>query len=298
MLLEQMLEAFVDVYGNVKRPASCRLARYTRGPMSLSRWAFHQITDKGYVYTSQSGVNEPELDEESDRRFLLRMDGNLRFAGKTVLDVGCGHGSLCVAAARAGASEVVGVDLDVSLAEGQLRARGEGLAQTITFVRTQGQLEELAGRQFDLVISKDSMEHFPDPESFVSVMTGVVKPGGELAIGFSPLWKSPNGGHIDYMTKVPWAHLIFSEETIMAERRRFRPNEQAARFNEVVGGLNKMTLARFHRIMASTGLKQIYLATNPGGRRGLKAMRAVAKIPGLAEYFTVGVYGIWRKPAA
>jgi len=264
--------------------------------MSFARWAFHQITDKSYVYTPQSGVNQPELDEESDRRFLVRMGGHLRFAGKTTLDVGCGHGSLCVVAARAGAPEVVGVDLDVSLATEQLRARGADLARRVSFMRTQGRLEELAGRQFDLVLSKDSMEHFPDPESFVSVMTELVKPGGELAIGFSPLWKSPNGGHIDYMTKVPWAHLIFSEETIMAERRRFRPNEQAERFSEVVGGLNKMTLARFRRIMASTGLTQAYLATNPGDRRGLKAMRTGAKIPGLEEYLTVGVYGIWRKP--
>jgi 2-polyprenyl-3-methyl-5-hydroxy-6-metoxy-1,4-benzoquinol methylase len=266
--------------------------------MSFSRWAFHQITDKSYVYTPLSGVDEPELDEESDRRFLLRMGGHLRFAGKTVLEVGCGHGSLCVVAARAGATEVVGIDLDVSLATEQLCARGADLAQTVSFMSTQGRLEELAGRQFDLVVSKDSMEHFPDPESFVFVMTQFVKPGGELAIGFSPLWKSPNGGHIDYMTKVPWAHLIFSEETIMAERRRFRPHEQAERFSEVVGGLNKMTLARFHRIMASTGLTRAYFATNPGDRRGLKAMRASAKIPGLEEYFTVGAYGVWHKPGA
>lgn len=262
----------------------------------LSRWLFHQITVKDYTYTSDSGVREAESDEASDERYLNRMQGHLTFAGKSVLDVGCGHGTLCVRAAFGGAAHAVGVDLDVSVAEERLRENDSDVAHRIEFVQTTGQLNELAGRQFDLVISKDSMEHFADPEDFVQRMASLVKPGGELAIGFSPLWKSPKGGHIDYMTKVPWAHLVFSEKTIMAERRRFRPNENANSFAEIVGGLNKMTLSRFRSIMASTTLEPIYFEHNVGDRPVLKAMSLIAKIPGLQEYFTVGVYSIWRKP--
>jgi 2-polyprenyl-3-methyl-5-hydroxy-6-metoxy-1,4-benzoquinol methylase len=265
-------------------------------PSRFSRWLFHQITVKDYAYTPDSGVREAELDEESDDRYLRRMQGHLTFAAKSVLDVGCGHGSLCVRAARGGASAVTGVDIEIALAEERVREHGGDVADRIELVQTAGQLEELRGRQFDLVISKDSMEHFPDPEAFVHLMTALVKPGGELAIGFSPLWKSPKGGHMDYMTKVPWAHLMFSEETIMAERRRFRPHEDANSFAEIVGGLNKMTLSRFSSIMSSTGLEPVYYEHNVGDRASLKAMRQIAKIPGLREYFTVGVYSIWRKP--
>lgn len=262
----------------------------------LSRWLFHQITVKDYTYTPDSGVRGTAIDEASDQVYLDRMQGRLTFAGKSVLDVGCGQGTLCVRAVRDGATEAVGVDLAVDRAEEQLREQPGEIAEKVEFVATSGQLEELRGRQFDLVISKDSMEHFPDPEDFVHLMTSLVKAGGELAIGFSPLWKSPKGGHIGYMTKVPWAHLMFSEETIMAERRRFRPHENANSFAEIVGGLNKMTLARFESIMASTGLEPVYLEHNVGDRRSFKLMRRLAKLRPLREYFTLSAYGIWRKP--
>jgi len=43
------------------------------------------------------------------------------------------------------------------------------------------------------------------------------------------------------MTPLPWAHLLFPESVIMNERKRFRPDENANKFEEVKGGLNKMT---------------------------------------------------------
>jgi SAM-dependent methyltransferase len=266
--------------------------------MKPSRWLFHQITDKNYVYTPESGIRGAEPDEESDSRFVKRFGGNLEFEGKAALDVGCGMGSLCARAARAGASEIVGIDLDVAPAEARIRERYPDVAERVELVRTAGGLEELSGRQFDLVTSKDSMEHFPDPESFVHLLVALVKPGGELAIGFSPLWKSPKGGHIDYMTRVPWAHLLFSEETIMAERRRFRPHENAISFAEIKGGLNKMTLARFRSIMGGTELEPIYFEINVSDHPAVKAMRALTKVRPLREYFTQSVYSIWRKPVS
>jgi hypothetical protein len=89
-----------------------------------------------------------------------------------------------------------------------------------------------------MILSKDSFEHYDDPEHFITTIAERLNPGGELVIGFGPLWKSPTGGHINYMTPLPWAHLLFSENVIMAERRRFRPQENARRWSEVRGGLN------------------------------------------------------------
>lgn len=263
----------------------------------LSRWLFHQITDKDYEYTPAAGNRDEEGDDSSVEQFIARFGGNLTFAGKSVLDVGCGMGGLAAEAARQGAREVVGIDLELEGAKEQIARRYPDVAEKIELVTTSGDLEEVAGRSFDLVISKDAMEHYPDPEGFVPRMTARVAFGGELAIGFSPLWKSPRGGHIYYMTKLPWAHLIFSEQTIMAERRRFRPDEDAASFAAVRGGLNKMTYARFRRLMAATGFEPVYFATNVGDSRAVKAMRQLAKLRPLREYFTQSVYSIWRKPA-
>lgn len=264
---------------------------------ALSRWLFHRITVKVPERAAAAQGRDEEGDDSSVEQFVGRFGGNLTFAGKSVLDVGCGMGALAAEAARQGASEVVGIDLELETAKEQIERRHADVAARIELVTTAGDLEELAGRSFDLVISKDAMEHYPDPEGFVPRMTALVAPGGELAIGFSPLWKSPKGGHIYYMTRVPWAHLMFSERTIMAERKRFRPDEDAESFAEVRGGLNKMTYGRFRRLMAATGFEPIYFETNVGDSRAVKAMRALAKVRPLREYFTQSVYSIWRNPA-
>jgi 2-polyprenyl-3-methyl-5-hydroxy-6-metoxy-1,4-benzoquinol methylase len=263
-----------------------------------SRWLFHQITDKDYVYTPAARGRSEEGEDSSVGQFVGRFGGNLTFAGKTVLDIGCGMGSLAAEAAQQGATEVVGIDLEVKMAGEQIARRFGDVADKIELVETAGDLDEIAGRSFQLVISKDAMEHYPDPEHFVHRMTKFVAPGGELAIGFSPLWKAPQGGHIYFMTKVPWAHLMFSEQTIMAERKRFRPDEDAETFAEVRGGLNKMTYARFRKLMAETGFEPVYFETNVGDSRAVKTMRALAKVPLLREYFTQSVYSIWRNPAS
>ena len=44
--------------------------------------------------------------------WLRRMNRDIDFKGKRVLDVGCGHGALSMLMAQLGASKVVGVDLD------------------------------------------------------------------------------------------------------------------------------------------------------------------------------------------
>jgi len=263
--------------------------------MDLAHRLFHQVTVKHPPPAPEGSGRSADADEASDAQWLGRM-GGLDFAGKQVLDIGCSGGTLCVRAAREGAAAVTGVDLDVEHAQRFVAAAAGDVTDRVEFVATAGDLDELAGRRFDLVLSKDSMEHYPTPERFIDLIVNLVKPGGELAIGFSPLWKSPKGGHIDYMTRLPWAHLIFPEETIMAERRRFRPDDPAGSFATVQGGLNKMTLRRFEAVMAQTGLEPVSRATDPGERPVLRAMREIAKVPPLREYFTVGIYTIWRKP--
>ena len=244
------------------------------------------------------GARDAEWYDDSVQRFLDRFGGTLQFAGRSVLDVGCGTGALCAEAARAGATEVVGTDLPPmdAVIQGAATAFAD-VADRIRFVETAGDLSELDGRQFDVVVSKDAMEHYDRPAEVVARMAEMVRPGGELAIGFGPLWRSPRGGHLGYMTPVPWAHLVFDESTILRERRRFRPDEHAERWSEVRGGLNQMTLSRFESIMAGVGFEPTYFATNMGGGKGPRVARAASRIPALRELFATSVYSVWRRPA-
>jgi 2-polyprenyl-3-methyl-5-hydroxy-6-metoxy-1,4-benzoquinol methylase len=236
------------------------------------------------------------------RRFFTRLEPWLNVSGKTVLDVGCGAGYLCHEAARRGATRVVGVDIDADyVALGLAQLEAQGLDSRVALKQYAGHPSELAGEYFDVVLSKDSVEHYgahastPTAESIIEAMGGLLRPGGQLAIGFGPLWNAPYGGHID--SWLPWAHLIFPEEVIFDEFRRVRPPGKTARtFAEGVG-VNRMTLARFMDIMDHSGLQCVHLATNVSNHPAVGAMNVLRRVPALREYMTQNIYGVWQSSA-
>jgi len=238
----------------------------------------------------------------STDRFFARLPADLAISGKSVIDYGCGDGSGVAWAAQRGARRVVGVDVaKVDFAREKTREHFPEVAERCEF-RQIDDVGELEGERFDIVLSKNTFEHVADPDAYVASMKAVLADDGELVVGFSPLWKSPWGGHIDFMTRFPWAHLIFREEVIMAERRRFRPDEDARRFEEIKGGLNRMTLGRFRAVMAESGVEPSYLAVNATAeastqtrRALLGVMRLLGRIPGLREYFAFSVHSVWRR---
>jgi SAM-dependent methyltransferase len=189
------------------------------------------------------------------------------------------------------------VDLQgVDFARAQLSERYPDLADRVEY-RQIGGAGELGEERFDLVFSKNTMEHVSDPDGYVADMAGLLAPGGRLVIGFNPLWKSPYGAHIHFMTKVPWAHLMFPEELVLRERRRYRPEENPSRYEEIRGGLNRMTLARFREVMAGAELEPTYFEVNRNDRPVAKVLDAFSRVPGLREYFAFSVHSVWRRPA-
>lgn len=235
----------------------------------------------------------------STERFFSRLP-DLELEGRSVLDFGCGMGATCFWLAEHGAARVVGVDIqEVTFPDHKLETEYAHLKQRVRFEQVTD--NRPLSDPVDIVISKETFEHVIDPTGYVAAMKRSLVPGGEIVIGFGPLWKAPWGGHINFMTKVPWAHLMFPEEVILAERRRFRPDEHAERFEEIRGGLNRMTLARFLGIMDDAGLDCVSMSINPRGqtssglRRGVLAgMDWMRRVPVLREYVTQSVYGIWR----
>jgi SAM-dependent methyltransferase len=247
-------------------------------------------------------VSNPVDPRESAERFLRRLPAWFDVRGKRVLDVGSGGGTLCVVMAERGAAHVLGVDLTTIGAEMSRRRLGERAESLpVEFRAYGGDLRELDGERFDIVVSKDSFEHYgaypnsPDAPTMVRDMAALLEDGGLLAIGFGPLWNSPFGGHID--TRFPWAHLIFPEEVIFDEFRRVRPPGKTARTFEEGVGVNRMTLEKFRSIMAGSGLECLSFETNVSDNRAVQVMRRVAAVPGLEEYFTHNAFGVWRKPA-
>jgi SAM-dependent methyltransferase len=264
----------------------------------ISQRLFHLVCVKHYSMPDQLDYEEEYFQQgfASTKVYLSKLGGKLAFEGRTVMDLGCGLGSTCFYLACHGARRVVGVDVDCTRMEFARSKLGGEYAELAGLVQFR-YVEELGPELFDVIISKDSFEHITDPEAYITEIVAHMRPGGHLAIGFGPIWKSPYGGHIDYMTHLPWAHLLFPEPTIMRERRRFRPNEVAETFEQIVGGLNKMTLGRFNAIMRSSGLEEEYYRCNVKDGLTARACDVARRIPPLREYFTFNVYTIWRKPA-
>src|SRR5437588_2671855 len=177
---------------------------------------------------------------------LMGDDLFTKIAGKIVIDFGCGEGVDAVEMARRGAMRVIGIDIREDLLQAaKQKALSTGVQNTCHFVSS---TKELA----DIVVSVDSFEHFADPAGILRTMDKLLQPGGEVLVSFGPTWYHPVGGHL--LSVFPWAHLIFSEKALIRWRSTFK-SDGATRFNEVAGGLNQMTVAKFEELVAGSPLK-------------------------------------------
>jgi ubiquinone/menaquinone biosynthesis C-methylase UbiE len=106
-------------------------------------------------------------------------------AGEEVLDVGCGTGTLAVAAARAAPGvKVTGLDADPSiLAKARERAADAGL--DIGFDEGRSTALPYADASFDLVLSTLFFHHLPDhaKRETAAEVVRVLRPGGRLVVG-------------------------------------------------------------------------------------------------------------------
>ena len=162
---------------------------------------------------------------------------------KVVIDFGCGTGAEAIEVARRGARKVIGLDVRESVLDTARRdARRAGVAERCAFVTE-------TDKQADVVLSLDAFEHFDDPAGVLRMMERLVKPDGMVMIEFGPPWYHPLGGHL--FSVFPWAHLIFSERSLIRWRADFK-SDGATRFSEIEGGLNQMTVRRFRKLVAAS----------------------------------------------
>jgi SAM-dependent methyltransferase len=203
-----------------------------------------------------AAVQQWSLDNALDRLRWAFPDFDSRVRGRDVLDFGCGEGWQSLAMARLGAASVVGVDLNRTALDTGRRelARHPELEGRVTLAEA---IPPQRRGGFDVVLSKDSMEHFGDPEGILREITAALRPDGRLLITFGPPWFAPYGSHMHFFTRVPWVQLWFSERTVLRVRGRFR-HDGAQRYEDVESGLNRMSLAKFERLLERLNLRVEY----------------------------------------
>ncbi|MCO6449431.1 MAG: class I SAM-dependent methyltransferase [Caldilineales bacterium] len=229
-------------------------------------------------------------------RFWKRFGGLPDIAGARVLDVGCGHGSLCIYLAQNGASRVAGVDLNeglINFAAANLTANFPEVAQQVEFFCLD--LHDYPPETFDLAVSKDSFEHVLDLPGLLSEIEKRLRPGGRLYAGFGPLYSSPYGDHdaVRQRVRLPWAHLFMGDQGVI-DHVNCRRRQPISRISEL--GLNQLSLADYRRIFAESGLIVRWFRTNRSERWSGRLLAGLSRLPGLAEYFTFNIYCILEKP--
>ncbi len=136
------------------------------------------------------GITYPEASREyfeamADNRkklepFIAEYAQFDRWAGKEILEVGCGAGADLLRFAQAGA-QVVGIDLSIrsaSLAKSRLHAYD---CQGETMVSDAENLP-LKSSEIDLTYSWGVLHHTPDPEKAIGEIYRVTKSGGSICI--------------------------------------------------------------------------------------------------------------------
>ena len=104
--------------------------------------------------------------------------GDRPLMGLSLLDIGCGGGLLCEPMARLGA-QVTGIDAaQRNIATASLHAEKQGLAIDYRQHTAEALAEE--GRQYDIVLTLEIVEHVADVDLFLRSCGRLVKPGGLL----------------------------------------------------------------------------------------------------------------------
>ncbi len=253
-----------------------------------------EITEKILLYFSKNPEdkeghavkNNWNLDNALDllkKEFPQVID---EITGAYVLDFGCGFGYQSIALVKQRNCRVVGLEIDEkSLGEAKKLAQKYELSNDQVLF-ADNLPEECIGK-FDFVISQNSFEHFQEPEKILQFMSRVIKPMGTILISFGPPWLAPHGSHMSYFCHIPWVNVLFSEKIVMNVRRKFRESD-ATRYEEA--GVNKMTVKRFEKIVASSGLIMKYRKYSC-----VKGISMLQYLPGLREFFINHITAVIQK---
>jgi SAM-dependent methyltransferase len=237
--------------------------------------------------------------------------------GKRVLDVGCGDAGLTCRYVAAGASWVVGVDRNyegwpLENARGYVRYRG--LQGRVFLTLADGAVLPFRAGTFDLVVLNDVLDHIIDTSGALVECYRMLCPGGHVCITFIP-WYHPGGFHLMGYLPIPYAHVLFSEEALMAALSEaavqnpkvadsipgLKKVPSPASFDEMNIVLSRVTVRAFKRLLRKSRFRVVYFHLTSFGRKSShpilrKVLDLLDQVPLLNELLTSRIDCVLQKP--
>jgi len=234
----------------------------------------------------------------------------VQFGDKVVLDLGCSNGALTVQYLSTGARRVIGVDVD---ANAVAAARAQHAGPSVEFHVSEATRLPLPDESIDTIISYDVFEHISHPAEILAECKRVLRSGGKMLIGTWG-WYHPFAPHLWATMPVPWAHVFFSEATVLRTCRRVfharwyvptmhdldeHGRKKEDKYSEEAiptNYLNKYLICDFERIFRGSGLQwRIHL--EPFGSRYARWSRVFLRLPYLREFFHAYLWAVLQKQA-
>ena len=113
---------------------------------------------------------------------LVKLLADVDFAGKKVLDAGCGYGLPSYVVRRGyGAAYVAGLNINPGQLE-EARKVFDRYQGDVVFINADMRAMPFADNSFDVVLATDVLEHIKDLGAALDEVSRVLKPGGVIAV--------------------------------------------------------------------------------------------------------------------
>lgn len=236
---------------------------------------------------------------------------NVQINDKVVLDLGCSDGAISTGYLDYGASRVVGVDIDEKAIAIAKKQRGSENAEFYTGTVTHIPIPDSS---IDTVLCYDVFEHVEHPSEILSEIHRVLRPGGQMLIGTWG-WKHPFAPHLWSTMPVPWAHVLFSERTMLRTCRKvyhsdwYMPDmhdydENGDLYKDKYTEeeiprdyLNKFLVKDFERVFTESSL-DYQLHPQPFGSKYASWTKVFLKTPWIREFVTGYLWAVLSNPVS